>query len=88
MNRQVIIKIYGREENNNSIYFIEDNGVGIDINNQSKIFELFTRLDPSKGDGEGIGLSIVNKIVQNHKGTIRIESQINKGTIFIITLPK
>ncbi|MFM7614392.1 MAG: ATP-binding protein [Synechococcales cyanobacterium] len=41
----------------------------------------------SKGKGSGLGLAIVRAIVDNHHGQIEVESQLNKGTMFVVTLP-
>jgi two-component system sensor histidine kinase HydH len=66
------------------IIIIMDNGSGISEENLKKIFDPFFT---TKADGVGLGLSLVNKIIQNHKGTIDIESQENIGTKVIITFP-
>ncbi|MCG6537865.1 MAG: ATP-binding protein, partial [Syntrophales bacterium LBB04] len=66
--------------------YITDTGNGIDSSTISHIFEpFFTTKDP--GQGTGLGLSIVSSIIKNHHGTIEVESELNKGTTFIITLP-
>jgi PAS domain S-box-containing protein len=82
-----IINISGRQENNQSIYCIEDNGVGIDPGHQEKIFELFHRLEPEKSQGEGLGLTIAYMIVERHNGEIWVESEPGKGSRFYVTLP-
>jgi signal transduction histidine kinase len=67
---------------------IRDNGIGIPLAIQTKIFTPFFTTKPT-GEGTGLGLSIsYDIIVQSHQGEIRIESQTNKYTEFIITLPK
>jgi two-component system NtrC family sensor kinase len=66
--------------------WIADTGYGIDKSNLSHIFEpFFTTKDP--GQGTGLGLSIVYSIIKNHNGIIEVESEQDKGTTFIITLP-
>ena len=65
---------------------IEDNGVGMDDETARKIFNPFFTTKPV-GKGTGLGLSITYKIIKNHQGDIRVESQPNMGTKFIITLP-
>jgi len=63
---------------------IEDNGIGIPSENLSKIFEpRFT----TKKDGHGLGLVTCQKIIKNHKGEIKVESQLGKGTTFLISFP-
>jgi two-component system sensor histidine kinase HydH len=63
---------------------IEDNGPGMGKEVQERIFNLYYT---TKAKGTGIGLSIVQKIIYEHGGTIRVESEKNKGTRFIIQLP-
>ena len=85
--RRGLIHISGRKENNMSIYTIKDNGIGIPSSHQSKIFEVFHRVDPgSSVSGEGLGLSIVKRIVERHNGSIGVESQEGIGSVFYITL--
>jgi len=65
---------------------IKDNGVGMDIDTQKRIFEPFyTTKDV--GEGTGLGLSISYGIIEQHKGTIKVESAAGEGTIFQILLP-
>ena len=65
---------------------VEDDGRGIEPHLQSKIFEpFFTTKEP--GEGTGLGLAVSYGIIQNHSGTIRVESEVGKGTCFIIQLP-
>lgn len=63
---------------------ISDNGKGIQPEHQKKIFDLYFT---TKKEGNGLGLSISQKIIAQHNGTISIDSELNKGTIFKITLP-
>lgn len=65
---------------------IEDNGIGMDQETKEKAFSLFFS---SKGtEGTGLGLFIANKIAQEHGGNILVESEVNRGTRFIVNLPK
>jgi len=65
---------------------ITDNGIGIAKENLNKIFTpFFTTKLPGKG--LGLGLSIVNNVIQNHNGIVKIKSKINRGSSFIIILP-
>jgi light-regulated signal transduction histidine kinase (bacteriophytochrome) len=67
---------------------VEDNGIGIDIKDHGRIFNAFQRLHGrSAFEGSGIGLAVCKKIVERHNGRIDIESELNSGTRFIITLP-
>ncbi len=64
---------------------VSDNGVGIDEATQKRIFEpKFT----TKTSGMGLGLGMVKNIVENYKGSIKLKSKVNKGTTFVIEIPK
>lgn len=65
---------------------ISDNGSGIDKDKQSDIFEPFFTTKPT-GIGTGLGLSISKQIIDKHNGSIRVESEPDRGTTFTITLP-
>jgi signal transduction histidine kinase len=68
---------------------VEDNGIGIDPVQQKKIFEMFQRLNPDdEAGGEGLGLSIVTRILDRLDGEIRVESESGKGSKFFIALPE
>lgn len=63
---------------------IADTGHGIDANHLDKIFDSHFTL---KADGNGLGLAIVKQVIDNHKGTISIQSSLGKGTLFVVRLP-
>jgi signal transduction histidine kinase len=68
-----------------------DTGMGISEGDQARIFERFYKADASRtnsGGGSGLGLSIVKKIIELHKGTIGVDSKLGSGTTFVVTLPK
>lgn len=70
------------------ILSISDSGIGISKNIIHKIFDSFFRGDFSRStEGAGLGLTLSKKIIEHHKGTISIKSQVNKGTNVIISLP-
>jgi signal transduction histidine kinase len=69
------------------VFFVSDNGIGIDANETEKIFDLFYR-GTADGEGSGIGLAIVKRIIEAHGGRIWIESQGSKGTTICFTLPQ
>ncbi|MNP78448.1 Signal-transduction histidine kinase senX3 [compost metagenome] len=69
---------------------ISDNGIGIEPEDQQRIFERFFKADRSHGskyEGSGMGLAIVKQIVLLHKGDIQVESKPGEGTTFVVTLP-
>jgi len=69
------------------LFSIKDNGIGIEKSYHEKIFDIFESYsDDSKSSG--IGLSIVKKIIENYKGEIWLESELNKGTTFYFKIPK
>lgn len=74
---------------NDTIYFVADNGIGIDAGYYDHIFKLFRRLHGRDefGGGTGTGLTIVRKLVQRHGGQIWLDSTPDKGTTFYFTLP-
>ena len=83
--RKPSIKIKTKEVKGRIVLTIKDNGIGFDDSiDQSKIFELFKRMH-THVDGLGVGLYILNSIVTNNGGKIKVKSQINKGTEFKIT---
>lgn len=83
------IKVSGVVDGPKSIYCVEDNGIGIDAAHQGKIFETFHRLEPNGLiDGEGLGLTIVRRILARHGGSIRVESEAGVGSSFFVTLPR
>ena len=71
-----------------AIFSIQDRGIGISVEDRQKLFESFHRgNNVSNIPGTGLGLAIVKKSVDLHGGTITVESQLNIGTTFIVTLP-
>ncbi|MFQ5901253.1 MAG: ATP-binding protein [Thermodesulfobacteriota bacterium] len=91
--------IIGLENNTDTIVIkISDTGMGIPMNERKKIFQRFYRSDPSRSrytgrsalnrKGTGLGLSIAKEIAKAHQGRIEVESTIEEGSTFIISLPK
>jgi chemotaxis family two-component system sensor kinase Cph1 len=82
---QPIITLEGKAIENEVIYKIEDNGIGIDMNYGGQVFELFKRMENSREfAGTGVGLAIVKRIMTKHGGMVWFESN-NAGTVFYLS---
>ena len=80
------IDIGYRTDDGETVFFVRDNGIGIDESQHEKVFELFYTVDKS-GKGTGAGLAIVKRIIEVHNGRIWIESEKGKGCTVCFTLP-
>jgi len=76
----------GFDRDGKPLFFIRDNGIGIEPQYHERIFGLFNRLDPNI-NGTGIGLTLVRRIIELHGGRIWVESQPGNGATFFFTLP-
>lgn len=83
------IRIMLREEQNQLILHVADNGPGIPLEEQGRIFEKFYRASnaPEEISGTGLGLAIVKTIVDNHRGRIWVDSKPGEGAMFTVVLP-
>lgn len=81
-----VIEIGAETKGEEVVFFVRDNGIGIDPKFHKKIFELFDKLNP-RIEGTGIGLALVKRIIEVHGGRIWIESQLGQGATFYFTLP-
>lgn len=84
-----IVKISAEPQKNNMVEItFEDNGIGIKPEFNERIFEIFQRLHTQEEyQGTGLGLAITKKIVERHKGKIKVESKFGEGAKFILALP-
>ena len=77
----------GMDPDGHPIFFVRDNGIGIDPKHQERVFGLFNKLDP-KTKGTGIGLALVKRIIETHGGKIWMESEgTGKGSTFYFMIP-
>jgi len=80
---------YNLEEKSGVLFQFKDSGIGIPVKDIPHIFDRFFRSDHVKDiPGTGLGLSIAKDLVELHNGTIHVESEVGKGTTFLIFLPK
>jgi PAS domain S-box-containing protein len=80
------IEIGSRLEEDQTVFFVRDNGIGIDPSQHNKVFGLFYKVE-KKSEGTGAGLTIVKRIIEVHGGRIWIESELRQGCTICFTLP-
>lgn len=81
------IEIGSEEQNGAPVFFVRDNGVGIDPKHHERVFGLFNKLNIDNS-GTGVGLALVKRIIELHGGKIWIQSELNQGATFYFTLLK
>jgi signal transduction histidine kinase len=86
--REPRIEVGVRRDHDQPIFFVRDNGRGIEPRYHEKVFGLFDRLDP-RDEGTGVGLALVRRIVEAHGGRVWVESEgLGSGSTFCFTLPQ
>jgi len=84
-----LIEVYGEARAEELVYRIRDNGAGFDMRHASRLFAIFQRLHAGRDyEGTGVGLSVVQRIIERHGGTISAVGEVGKGATFTFTLPR
>jgi signal transduction histidine kinase len=82
------VRVVGREpQEGRVVVVVQDEGIGIDPRHRDRVLDVFERLDP-RGEGSGVGLAVVKRIVESHGGRVWLESEgLERGTAACVELP-
>jgi two-component system sensor histidine kinase SenX3 len=85
-----VVEVRGRRDGEWVEISVRDHGIGIAETDLDRIFERFYRVEGAKArhlGGTGLGLAIVRHVVGNHHGEVRVESEVGRGSTFVLRLP-
>jgi light-regulated signal transduction histidine kinase (bacteriophytochrome) len=87
--KKPVIELGFIRKSEKNIFFVKDNGIGLDVKEADKIFNVFYRSQELKDvEGTGIGLTVAKKVIKYHNGKIWVDSKPTKGSTFYFSLPK
>lgn len=82
------VEVRTRLEGEEAVVEVADSGVGIDPEDQPHVFDLFRRVGGERADGSGLGLAITRQLVELHQGSLELESEVDRGSVFRVRLPR